>query len=566
MSSVGQSTFNFKIDRVAFLLGLAVFVLGLGLRLVGITWGLPNDQRTTSLHPDEPIVLGVARAIQPAQGNFTPGFYNYGTFYMTILRVATDVVNGYGGGPQAKDGSDIPAATARYHLAGRVISAVSGAAIGWVVVALMVPLLGRRAALAAGLACALAPGMVVHSRFQTVDVFATFLAISSLFWAVKIAMSEAPSLKWVGYAAVLAGLSGGTKYTGLLLLIPLLVAVGFSFRGARLVPAIGMAIGATVLAFLSATPGALLQTDAFMRDFKYEALHTSQGHGLTFVSTGPGFVYHLSNLAETVSVLGVVIGGIGLAWAIAKRHRWAVVLVVFAVLYYVLIGRAEVKFLRYVFPLVPLVACGFGAAVAFFEQRGGFWRYANVLSIIALTGVGGGGLYSSILYTQWMSQPDPRDAVGQELVKEGGSVGIPEDAWFWTATVYPEAAVPRGVPFARRLEAQKLAPVPVLQVVDGESRPAWSIRLIDELKPDRITFTSFESDDLQRIQASGSVPAEDKPLVDSFVEFQTALNRDYEVESVTGFDGPKVHDLMYIRPTVWVWKRKTPSLTPSSGS
>ena len=54
--------------------------------------------------------------------------------------------------------------------------------------------------------------------------------------------------------------------------------------------AIGMAIGATVLAFLIATPGALLQTDAFMRDFKYEALQTSQGHGLTFVSTGPGFV------------------------------------------------------------------------------------------------------------------------------------------------------------------------------------------------------------------------------------------------------------------------------------
>lgn len=559
---VGTRTFNLKIDKVTFLLGLAVFVLGLGIRLVGITWGLPNAQRITSLHPDEPIVLGVAQSIQPTQGNFTPGFYNYGTLYLTTLRIATDVVNGYGGGPQAKDGSDIPAATARYHLAGRVISALSGAGIGWVVVTLLVPLAGRRGALAGGLACALSPGLVVHSRFQTVDVFATFLAISSLFWCVKAVTTRAPSLKWMAYAGVLAGLSGGTKYTGLLLLVPAFVAAWFGFQETRRMKAAGIAVAATCLAFVIATPGVLLQTGAFMRDFKYEALHTSQGHGLTFVGTSPGFIYHLSNLAESMSVFLVVLGAVGLAWLAYRREPWGLVVVSFAVLYYILIGRAEVKFLRYVFPLIPLLACGLGALVGLLERKGRMWRYGNVLSIMGIAGFGGGGLFSTLLYTQWMNQPDLRDSVGADLVAKGGSVGIPEDAWFWTPTLYPEVAVSRGVPFARRLQAQSAAPVKVLQVVDGDQRPAWSTRLIEEQKPDRIVFTSFEYDDLERISRLNPIPPEDKPLADTFVGFLKTLNRDYELESVRGIDGPKVHDLMYIRPTVWVWKRKTVSPSP----
>lgn len=560
MGVVGRSTFNLKIDKVTFLLGLAVFALGLAIRLVGIGWGLPNAQRITSLHPDEPIVLGVSQSLQPAQGKLTPGFYNYGTLYLTLLRVSTDVVNGYGGGPQAKDGSDLPAATARYHLAGRILSALSGAGIGWVVVALLVPLVGRRGALAGGLACALAPGLVVHSRFQTVDVFATFLAISSLYWAVKVATSEAPSLKWVAFAAVLSGLSGGTKYTGLLLVVPIGVAAFYGFRRSpeRLAKAAGIAVAATALAFLFATPGALLETDAFLRDFKYEALHTSQGHGLTFVGTSPGFAYHMVNLIDSTSILMVVLGLAGVGWLAFRRHPGMVVLLSFALVYYVLIGRAEVKFLRYVLPLVPVLACGFGAMVGRLELRGGFWRYGNVFSIMALTGIGGGGLFSTILYTQWMSQPDVRDSVGADLIAKNGSVGIPEDAWFWTPTLYPQVAVSRGVPFPRRLAAQNAAPVKVVQVVDGEARPVWSKRLIEELRPDRITFSSFEYDDLERISKLKPVPAEDQDVALNFVGFMSALNRDYELESVVGLDGPKVHDLMYIRPTIWVWKRKTP--------
>ncbi|MES1227908.1 MAG: glycosyltransferase family 87 protein [Armatimonadota bacterium] len=573
MEGVGKSAFNFKIDKRAFALGFAIFALGLLIRLIGIGWGLPNSERVTSLHPDEPIVLGVAQRIQPTQLNFTPGFYNYGTFYPSLLRVAIDGINAYGGGPVGEKPTpeSIAVATAHYHMAGRVISALAGAAIGWVVVLLLLPFAGQLGAGAGGLACAIAPGLVVHSRFQTVDVLATFLAACSLLWAIRVATVEAPSLKWVGFAGMLAGLSAGTKYTGLLLLLPLCTGIYFGFKSdkIRLGKALGIAVGSILIAFVVSTPGVLLQTDAFMRDFKYEALHTSQGHGLTFIGTSSGFIYHLSNLAETLSPLLLLMGAIGLAWLAYQKQKWVVVMVVFGLAYYVLIGRAEVKFLRYVLPLVPVIACGFGGLVGWLHQQAGYVKYINVFGIVALTGFGGGGLYQTIVFSQWMQGDDLRDVVGRDLrQKAPASVGIVEDAWFWTPTLYPMAAVPRAVPFLARLEAQQAAPVKVLQVVDGEARPQWDTRLIEQLKPDRITFTSFEYDDLERMAHMTKVPDQDKPLVDAFILFLKTLNRDYEPElpegmsQPLGMEGPKVHDLMYIRPTIWVWKRKTASPTP----
>ena len=73
--------------RRTLLLGLGVFVFALLVRLVGIGWGLPNDQRSFSLHPDEPVVFLYSQQIEPTKLDFTPGFYNTDA-YLTVLRVA----------------------------------------------------------------------------------------------------------------------------------------------------------------------------------------------------------------------------------------------------------------------------------------------------------------------------------------------------------------------------------------------------------------------------------------------------------------------------------------------
>ena len=71
------------------LIALALFVAALVLRWVGIGWGLPNDIRNQSLHPDEPVIWMYAQQLDPGRGDFDPSFYQYPTLYLTALKVAS---------------------------------------------------------------------------------------------------------------------------------------------------------------------------------------------------------------------------------------------------------------------------------------------------------------------------------------------------------------------------------------------------------------------------------------------------------------------------------------------
>ena len=86
------------------LLPLAIFLIAFLVRLPGIGWGLKNDLRNASLHPDETPNFGYSRSVVPALGRFTPGFYNYGTLYLTAFSIASDVATGYTGAPKTKEG------------------------------------------------------------------------------------------------------------------------------------------------------------------------------------------------------------------------------------------------------------------------------------------------------------------------------------------------------------------------------------------------------------------------------------------------------------------------------
>ncbi len=126
-----------------------------------------------------------SQAIEPAHLKLTPGFYNYGTLYLTVLKVASDMTAAYTGGPDPKNADATWSYRARCNLAGRVISALAGAGT-----VLLVPLdtatpqwAFRRPSGATRRA--VAPAHVVHSRFQTVDVTAVFLLAASVYMVFK---------------------------------------------------------------------------------------------------------------------------------------------------------------------------------------------------------------------------------------------------------------------------------------------------------------------------------------------------------------------------------------------
>ncbi len=564
-------------------LPLIVFTLALALRLLGIGWGLPNQVHQESYHPDEPVVWVYSQAIEPTKLKFTPGFYNYGTLYLTTLKVASDVVAGYsGGGVNPEKPDEAWTFIGKAHLAGRIISALAGSAMALLVFLILRRFTNDLGAMFGGLMIAFAPAHVVHSRFQTVDILAAFLLTVSAFYALKLIPSDRfeeklPDIKLAVLSGLFAGLSAGTKYTGILCILTFVV-IAFGVRRESWLKLSALAVGVSILSFLIATPGILLETKAFMDGFFYETRHVKEGHGLVFEGTTSGFIYHIANLLFGIGTLMTLLGFAGIFGGAAKKNWWAIGLLAFLVPYYLIIAGAEVKFIRYTFPLFLGLAVGFGWFVGKAREKGGKWHAVVGLAILGLGGLVGGGLQSSIQFSTMMATSDPREDAGRYLKEKATSVGIVADPWFYSASVHPELGrrlvYGPGMPFVgnspygRTIDARTNAftapKVDRYVPLDGEGqrdlsqRMDWDERLITESKPEYIVFSSFESEGLARIAKLSNPSPVGKDTSERARTFMEKLKADYEFDKQFGPNKEIVHDMLYVQPTVWVWKRKAP--------
>lgn len=592
----------FWFDRIRPYLAALIFAIALGFRLIGIGWGLQNDLHNQSYHPDEEVIWTFSQAVEPAKLHFTPGVYNYGTLYLTLLRIGSDVVAGYGGGPQSNNLKSYWQYQARCEMVGRIISALAGALTAVFLFLMMRRFTRPLGAAAGGLFVAFAPGFVVHSRFQTVDVLATCLLAVSLYYSTLLLPDkngDTPK-KWLKYAllaGLFAGLSAGTKYTGILAIISLFVAIGFA-KPEKPDLKVKAAFGGLLLAllgFIVGTPGVLLDTPKFMRDVGYELAHTATGHDLVFVGVGSGFAYHAGNLLEGVSILMLLMALIGIVLAAWRKQPWVIVLLAFAIPYYILIGRAEVFFLRYTFPLYPVLAAAFAWWIGISHERQGWHKVVVGLGILAL----GMGFRWSMLFTGLMSRMDPRDQTALTLREwsrkdPATRVGIVADPWYYTPALLPDSPIMRGGKDVIMLLATQvpqndlpkvvnqnlsvgLAEVALLNEAKASNAPGiiqhvpanlaerfdWDSQLITADRPEYITFSSFEVGDVWRLRNRTDLPPDVKLRVDRFNAFYTLLQKEYEqvqptVMTPLGFDEANAlaHDLEYVHPVIWIWKRK----------
>ncbi len=585
-----------KFDQFALKVGLGLFIVAFVIRLLGIGWGLPNGERHHSLHPDEEIVWMNSQQIEPARFDFTPGFYNYGTLFLTIARVTSDVVMAYTGGVN-ESGSNAPEVLGRVIKGGRIVSALAGAGLAWVGFLILYRRTHIVGAISSGAVLALAPGLVVHSRFMTVDVFATFLLALAVYWASKMIPIEGEKSdlqKCIIFSGIFTGLCAGTKYTGLLVfLIPAITLgyVWFENRETKVAKLMLILFACTSFSFFVSTPGMLLESSIFWKDFTYELAHTATGHGIVFAGLPTGPLTQLPNLFMGVGILTGMMGVYGLIAYSFKfsKERTALApllvssIVVFAILL-VLIGRAEVKFLRYTFPLMVFVAIGFGVILGESHGSKSKWGRAVVaFGILSLGGVGGGMVYD-LTVTGWMTGMDSQAEMAKVIREsEVKSVGLVSDPWFYTPTLYPEAnsGPYRGPKY--RFEAMMSAQNPqVLRYLpaDYKERQDWDVRLLTEMKPESVVFSSFELEGYDRLATNGNIPDGFVDSVNRYRAFVKQLESEYEPYAIVGggiSGGGKnagiglhpyqtVHDMMYIRPILYLWKRKTDLTTISSGT
>ena len=363
---------------------LLIVLAALALRLYGLDWDDGAD-----LHPDELFIAKIVlidrirfdwpprwedlrdparsglnpRSADPATGNFRE--FAYGALPLLV----TDAVAWLLGRVTGTNWN----ATDHAYLVGRSLSALLSALTVVPIAALGRAVGGRRVGLLAALFAALAPMSIQLAHFFTTDSWLAFFVALCLVACVSAARTGAVSRFLL--AGGLFGLAMATKGSVFALAAPIAVALGvdfvkrlsagdsaFAMRAAAIRGA-GAALAAG-LAFFLFEPYALLRPDVYLQSLRIQADIVSGAFDVPFSRVYVGTVPVLYQLEQFLRwgdgpTVGILATG-GLALIVARALRWrshaAMALLSWFIAYGVVLGVAEVKFLRYLEPLAPVFA------------------------------------------------------------------------------------------------------------------------------------------------------------------------------------------------------------------
>jgi 4-amino-4-deoxy-L-arabinose transferase-like glycosyltransferase len=514
-----------------------IFLIAIILRLIGIRWGLPNSHHYFSYHPDEILIIGAASNVDIFHLHLDTKFYNYGSLYIFIVSLLNTLALAWGlinGGPAY-------ISLANMILVGRIASAVMGGATVLIVYQIAKNLYNEDVAKASAFLLAIAPLHMVHSHYTAVDVPTTFfLTLSFLFSVLLLNKGKDIYFLWGG---LFAGFATATKYNALLISLPLfylLFKKGFSYKRLFL---LGFGI---VAGFIVGCPGSILNYPKFKNDFLYELRHTRLGHGDLFVNTGPGWLYNLRTLFFTLGIPLFLALVLGLLVALISHSQGDLLIFSFLIPYYLLISFSNVRFARYLIPLLPFIIIF--ASRPFFPAKKNLFREIAIFTFILIS------IYTSLLsvaYLRSLTGSDPRDLAGDWLrsnLRRGDRVGLLQLPWFYSPAFIPY----NGGKMSERDFHEWALKSPYKFSVIG-----WDRAKLLEERPDYFIVSNFEFLHPLRLR---------RP---SAVEFWRELEARYKLEKVfkrelrfLGISFPFIpqmipEDVLYTFPEIRIYKIKT---------
>ena len=273
---------------------LIILIAGGIVRFWGINFGLP----CTECRPDESTIMQIS--LRFFTGDLNPHFFNYPTFYMYLLFIFYGCYFLIGAIFGAYTSISYFVASfvvypTNFYLINRIIVAFIGTLTIFVVYRITKDLFNKKTALIAILFCSLAYLHVRDSHFGTTDIPTTFFIMYSVLYIIKSYQDK--TLKNYVIAGIFAGLATSTKYTGILLFIPMFCVHLFSFLDSKekriklfFDKKISLFTTIFILTFLIGTPFALLNFSRFISDFMYEIDHFNRGHVMVL---NRGWWYHL---------------------------------------------------------------------------------------------------------------------------------------------------------------------------------------------------------------------------------------------------------------------------------
>jgi len=366
-----------------------IILLGTMFRTIGINW----DQGY-ALHPDERMIMMVTEPLTWADPN--PDFYNYGHLPIYLLKGASSIAG------------TITPSLAHYPdilLVGRLLSILFD--VGTIILIFYIgkKLVDTHLGLASSFvyACAVTP--IQNAHFYIVDPQLTFWITLLLLLAVTYVRSN----KVFPFAlmGIVCGLAAATKFTGILTLIaPITVILlriylnmkNKTFTGKQLsIQTFGFLIitltFATIL-FLVTQPFLLLDLAKYWHDISLQLTMSNDA------SIFPYTIQFLNTPAYIHPLKGILVWGLGLPitalvliglYSLLRRFRRitveTIVLLVFALVFFGILGQSAVKFMRYYLPLYPIlsIVAGYGVYYSITAMRNRSMIRNLIVAVVVLT-------------------------------------------------------------------------------------------------------------------------------------------------------------------------------------
>jgi 4-amino-4-deoxy-L-arabinose transferase-like glycosyltransferase len=332
--------------RWPFALAVAAVVLGaLALRLWGLRQGLP-----LVYNADENAHF-VAGAIGMFGHTYNPNYFINPPAYTYLLHLAFAL--GFGG----RDGvsASFAADPTDVFAVARALSAVLGAIAVGLLAWAGARIFDRRVGVVAAALLAVAFLPVHYAHFALNDV--PTLAPVCLALAGVAGVYTRGRLGDYALAGAGLGLACATKYTGGIVLLPLLAAtlVGPGQSDLRRVGGIVLAGILALAFFLTANPFALLDFSSFRDGLGEQSAASSDGGGKLGLTGDSGILYYLGTTTWGLGWLPAL-AALGGAAALALRDwRRAVVLVPSILVFLVFMGSQDRFFARWLLPVYPLL-------------------------------------------------------------------------------------------------------------------------------------------------------------------------------------------------------------------
>ena len=345
---------------------LIIMALAAVVRFWGLDFGLPH----TFVRPDESRAVNMA--VKFGQGDLEPPFFIWPTLYPYLLSIVYGIYFVIGRatgiyGSVHDFAVEFATDPTIFYLLDRALSAVFGTLTVLVVFRIGERLGGRRTALMAALFLALAFLHVRDSHFGVTDVTMIFFIMTSTLYILKA--GDTGKLRHYVLAGLLGGAAASTKYSGFMLVLPMLAAhfmvtprTSEHFKCFIFDRRLYAFLVTMLVAFLAGTPYAAPEFSRLVADLS--GLESDLNLGHHGIVLDRGWWHHLRfNLFYGMGWPLLAASFAGIIVLCKKAPKKAVVFLAFPLVYYVYAGKFNAVFARFIMPVVPFLCVAAAIAV-----------------------------------------------------------------------------------------------------------------------------------------------------------------------------------------------------------